>query len=177
MTLFGQTEESSRSLKINLSDKKDKDGFYPKHIGMEASGVSSGAYAVQSALSRLRPLAFAAAFKIQDMIAEWILHANGSTAWIFKQKIADYRSMRRTLAWSEPSAFATRAIVSSSAFWELYGALCVAAPNIASSYCLICRCYPDSGIADDDPMSIDRPRHVAFPACSTRGAVGGSGPG
>jgi dienelactone hydrolase len=31
-------------------------------------------------------------------------------------------------------------------------------------------------IADDDPMSIDRPRQVAFPACSTRGAVGGSGP-
>jgi nitronate monooxygenase len=43
-------------------------------------------------------------------------------------------------------------------------------------YCLICRCYPDGAIADDDPMSIDRPRQVAFPARSTRGAVGGSGP-
>ncbi|MCS3522485.1 hypothetical protein AB7M56_000386 [Bradyrhizobium elkanii] len=37
-------------------------------------------------------------------------------------------------------------------------------------YCLICGCYPDGVIAYDDPMSIDRQRHVALPACSTRGA-------
>jgi hypothetical protein len=43
-------------------------------------------------------------------------------------------------------------------------------------YCLVCRCYPDGAVADDDPMPIDWPRRVAFPACSTRGAVGGSGP-
>lgn len=43
-------------------------------------------------------------------------------------------------------------------------------------YCRICKCYPDGAIADDDPMSIDRPRQMAFPACPTRGAVGGSGP-
>jgi hypothetical protein len=48
--------------------------------------------------------------------------------------------------------------------------------NFDPPYCLICRCYPDGAIADDDPMSIDRPRQVAFPARSTRGAVGGSGP-
>jgi hypothetical protein len=44
------------------------------------------------------------------------------------------------------------------------------------AYCLICRCYPDGAIAADDSVSIDPPRQVAFPACSTRGAVGGSGP-
>jgi hypothetical protein len=53
---------------------------------------------------------------------------------------------------------------------------CHSACNIDPPYCRICECYPDGAIADDDPMSIDRPRQVAFPACSTRGAVGGSGP-
>ena len=43
------------------------------------------------------------------------------------------------------------------------------------AYCLTCECYPDGAIAADDPISTDRPRQVAFPACSTRGAVGGSG--
>ncbi|MBR0947614.1 MULTISPECIES: SDR family oxidoreductase [Bradyrhizobium] len=50
------------------------------------------------------------------------------------------------------------------------------ASKFALPYCLICRCYPGGAIADDDPMSADRLRQVAFPACSTRGAVGGSGP-
>ena len=53
---------------------------------------------------------------------------------------------------------------------------CHSACNIAPPYCLTCRCYPDGGIADDDLMSIDRPRQVTFPSCSMRGAVGGSGP-
>jgi hypothetical protein len=52
----------------------------------------------------------------------------------------------------------------------------ISATILSSAYCLICECYPDGANADDDPMSIDRPRQVAFPACSTRGAVGGSGP-
>ena len=53
---------------------------------------------------------------------------------------------------------------------------CQSASKIDTPYFLICECYPDGANADDDPMSIDRPRQVAFPACSTRGAVGGSGP-
>lgn len=44
------------------------------------------------------------------------------------------------------------------------------------AYCLTCECYPDGAVAADDAMATDRPRQVAFPACSTRGAVGGSGP-
>jgi hypothetical protein len=53
---------------------------------------------------------------------------------------------------------------------------CHSACNIDPPYCRICECYPDGAIADDDAMSIDWPRQMAFPACSTRGAVGGSGP-
>jgi hypothetical protein len=54
--------------------------------------------------------------------------------------------------------------------------VCQSALKFDGAYCLTCRCYPDGAIADDDLMSIDRPRQVAFSACSTRGAVGGSGP-
>src|SRR5271156_2681410 len=43
-------------------------------------------------------------------------------------------------------------------------------------YCLISRCYPDGAIADDDPMSIDRPGQGALPACPAGGVGGGSGP-
>ncbi len=43
--------------------------------------------AVRKALDRLRPLAFSAAFKIHDMIVEWILRANGSSAWAFQKKL------------------------------------------------------------------------------------------
>ena len=53
---------------------------------------------------------------------------------------------------------------------------CHSACNIDPPYCRICECYPDAAVAAVDPMSADRPRQVAFPACSTRGAVGGSGP-
>lgn len=49
-------------------------------------------------------------------------------------------------------------------------------PAILTPYCRICECYRDGAIADDDPMSIDRSRQMAFPPCSTRGAVVGSGP-
>ena len=46
---------------------------------------------------------------------------------------------------------------------------------MASAYCLIWERYPDGANAAGDPMLTDRPRQVAFPACSTRGAAGGSG--
>ncbi len=53
---------------------------------------------------------------------------------------------------------------------------CQSALEWDPSYCLTCECYPDGAIAADDPMSADPSRQLAFPACSTRGAVGGSGP-
>jgi hypothetical protein len=54
------------------------------------------------------------------------------------------------------------------AFIEGIASDCHSACNIDPPYCLICRCYPDGAIADDDPMSIDRPRQVAFPALRTQ---------
>jgi hypothetical protein len=121
-TLFDQTEATSQSLRLTLSETKNEEGFYPWHIGLTASGISIGADAVRSALSRLRPLAFAAAFKVQDMIVEWVLHANGSKAWKFWEKIAEYDAMEKAGTLCEPVAVAKRK-VTSKAFWELYKAL------------------------------------------------------
>lgn len=50
---------------------------------------------------------------------------------------------------------------------------CQSAFKFDPPYCLICRCYPDGANADDDPMSIDRPRQVTFPTRSTRGLWAG----
>ncbi|MGY3360538.1 hypothetical protein ACVWZK_007201 [Bradyrhizobium sp. GM0.4] len=49
---------------------------------------------------------------------------------------------------------------------------CQSAFKFDPAYCRISKCYPDG----TDARSTDRPRQVAFPACSTKGAVGGSGP-
>jgi hypothetical protein len=51
-----------------------------------------------------------------------------------------------------------------------------AAWNFDPAYCRICECYPDGTVTAVDPTSIERPRQVAFPACSMGGAVGGAGP-
>jgi len=118
-TLFNQNEKASTSLTLKLSEAKDEQGFYPRHFGLSAEPIVAGADAVQAALSRLRPLAFSAAFKMQDMIVEWILHANGSTAWQFEKKIKSYDAMRSAGTLCQPLAFASQSIVS-DAFWELY---------------------------------------------------------
>ncbi|MGX1015580.1 aspartate aminotransferase-like enzyme [Bradyrhizobium japonicum] len=60
--------------------------------------------------------------------------------------------------------------------WGVEALKCQSACKFDPSYCRICECYPDGAIADEDPMSINRSCHMAFPTCSTRGAVGGSGP-
>lgn len=120
--LFDQTETASHSLELNLSEAKNLDGFYRRHITLNLPSVSFGAGAVRSALSRLRPLAFSATFKIQDMIAEWVLRTNGSSAWSFSEKIADYDRMKTAGTLTEPAAFANKKMVS-DAFWGLYKAL------------------------------------------------------
>ena len=75
--------------------------------------------AVRAALNRFRPLAFSATFKLQDMIVEWILGANGVMVWAFKEKKKAYNRLRAGSKLAEPdlfSAYPNMAI----AFWELY---------------------------------------------------------
>lgn len=50
--------------------------------------------AVMDALRHFVPLAFQAAFKAHDMFIEWILHANGCTAWQFVAKKTEYRERK-----------------------------------------------------------------------------------
>ena len=121
-SLFGQTEPTPSTLAFNLSDSKNAEGFYPAHRSMKAEGITVGDQAVRSALSRLRPLAFSSAFKMHDLIVEWILGANGSTSWRFKDKITDYERMLKGGTLSEPPALASWSL-GSQAFWALYKSL------------------------------------------------------
>ena len=60
---------------------------------------------------------------------------------------------------------------------EVYAGLgCQSALEWDPSCCRISECYPHSAIVLVDATSKYRPRQVAFPACSARGAVGGAGP-
>ena len=54
--------------------------------------------------------------------------------------------------------------------------VCQSALEWDPSCCRISECYPHSAIVLVDATSKYRPRQVAFPACSARGAVGGAGP-
>lgn len=49
---------------------------------------------VMAALRRFAPLAFQAAFKVQDMVIEWVLRTNGSDVWRFSDKVDEYWSRR-----------------------------------------------------------------------------------
>lgn len=122
VALFDQRETISHSVELNLSEAKNPDGLYRRSITIDIPSVSFGAGAVRSALSRLRPLAFSAAFKIQDMIAEWVLRTNGSRAWSFSEKMADYDRMSTAGTLTKPMALANKNMVS-EAFWGLYKAL------------------------------------------------------
>jgi len=116
-TLYGQREMVGDGMSLVVGDVLP-DGEPRRHVYLRASmSISDGA--VRSALDRLRPLAFSAAFKLQDMIAEWILRANGVTDWPFSKKLAGYDKLKATGTLVQPNPFATNSSVS-MAFWELY---------------------------------------------------------
>jgi hypothetical protein len=115
--LFQQNETPGTRLSVNLGDEK-VDGLYPC-TRTHGSFVSTSAQAVRSSLSRFRPLTFSAAFKVQDMIAEWVLRANGSDKWRFEQKLRAYDDFRKSGTFIEPNTFLSWPELS-LAFWELY---------------------------------------------------------
>jgi hypothetical protein len=118
-TLFKQSEtpDGGGAASFTLGDIT-QDGVQRVNVFAHViSSVSEGA--VRAALDRLRPLAFSAAFKMQDMIAEWILRANGVNDWQFSKKLDGYDKLRAGGRLSEPSLFAHRPLLA-RAFWELY---------------------------------------------------------
>jgi hypothetical protein len=121
--LFDQHPPSDGGgLEIDLSKPKTSEGHFPVNATLTMRGFSSADEAVKAALSRLRPLAFAAAFKMHDMIAEWVLRANGSHSWRFVEKVSDYRRLQGAGSLAQPPVLANWP-AGAEAFWVLYETL------------------------------------------------------
>jgi hypothetical protein len=115
--IFGSDAEIANKISINLWEKTEGgDQIFRSHHEFL---VDSSAGDVQSALNKLRPMAFVAAFKLHDMIAEWILKRNGASSWRFKEKIQRYKALKAAGSFIEPDYFLARPNVS-EAFWEIY---------------------------------------------------------
>jgi hypothetical protein len=119
--LFGERAPSGEGLELDLTKPKTSDGYYPV-VAKAVGHASVTGNAVKSALSQLRPLAFATAFKMHDMIVEWVLRANSCHDWAFKKKIENYKQLVAAGSLSQPSALANWSI-GSSGFWKLYESL------------------------------------------------------
>lgn len=116
-TLYGQGESSGAGVTVTLGELTPE-GNLRRHIRMLCTTSISEA-AVRVALDRFRPLAFGAAFKMQDMVVEWVLRANGESAWRFSDKLKAYDRLRAASGLIEPTLFAEQQAVA-RAFWELY---------------------------------------------------------
>ena len=117
-TLHGHRETPIGGMSLVLGDLTAS-GDQKATVSMHAAltGVSTGG--TREALDRLRPLAFSAAFKLQDMVAEWILRANGISGWRFAEKLAGYARLQGACTLAEPPLFSQRPVLA-RAFWELY---------------------------------------------------------
>ncbi len=116
-TLYGQREAPIGGMELVLGDLTP-DGEQRRIAQVQAtSSISEGA--VRAALDRLRPLGFSAAFKLQDMVVEWILRANGVTYWPFSKKLAAYDKLCQAGSLAEPHMFSAKPHLA-RAFWELY---------------------------------------------------------
>lgn len=116
-SIFGADGEISNKVSIDLSEKtEDGDLIFTHHHEIL---FDSSVNTVQSVLNRLRPMAFVAAFKLHDMIVEWILKKNGVSDWRFAEKIKGYKALKAAGSFIEPDYFIARPDVS-KVFWKLY---------------------------------------------------------
>jgi hypothetical protein len=116
-TLHLHDEAPVGSTTVTLGDLTPE-GELRRAVSMVGRSDMSGT-AVRAALSRLRPLAFSASFKLQDMVAEWLLRANGVSDWQFSKKLAAYDKLLGSGSLASPPLLAANSPVS-KAFWELY---------------------------------------------------------
>ncbi|AUB83194.1 hypothetical protein [Candidatus Thiodictyon syntrophicum] len=116
-SLFGQSASSCHGIELTLGNLNREGRQQIQFSSVMRDGDCDDA--LRSALSRLRPLAFSAGFKLHDMIVEWILRANGRNDWAFKKKLENYDSLILNSSLVEPDFLAQRPILS-KAFWELY---------------------------------------------------------
>lgn len=119
--LFAQSEAPTEVITSNLSQLCGDTG-QPLVEVSRSSQVSFSDSAVKAVLGEMRPLLFSAAFKVNDMIAEWILRANGCWSWPFSAKIQFYNRAVAANRLSEPAEFVAWP-AGATAFWRLYSAL------------------------------------------------------
>jgi hypothetical protein len=101
--LFRQSESTNGVTEITLGAVNERGDLRGRKSILFVSSLSEPA--VSEALAPFRVLAFTSAFKLQDMIAEWILEANGEHLWKFSEKLKKYDQLKRAGALHEPPAF------------------------------------------------------------------------
>jgi hypothetical protein len=118
--LFDHSEKPNGSMNITLGDLAENGNLRSTVNVVISENISASA--VGTALSRLKPLAFSACFKLHDMMVEWILRANECTDWQFKKKISAYNKLKNSNTLIEPDLFVQRGEIS-EVFWGLYQSL------------------------------------------------------
>jgi len=118
--LFDHTEKPDGSMDITLGDLAENGNLRATVNVVISESISASA--VGTALSKLKPLAFSACFKLHDMIVEWILRANECTDWQFSKKISTYKKLKNAKTLTEPDLFVQSGEIS-EVFWGLYQSL------------------------------------------------------
>ena len=114
---FHQSEKPNSEISFIYGNTNDKGDLYGEIKISIVTRISE--QDVQEALGRFRVLAFTSAFKLQDMIADWILEANGHSKWRFKEKLNLYDNLKRSGNLQSPTEFSRRADFG-DAFWALF---------------------------------------------------------
>lgn len=112
---FAQSED--QVVNFTLGDTNAMGELVANHEVKLVTRISDGA--VKEVLEYFDILAFTTAFKLQDMIVEWIMRANGENAWRFKEKLDAYDRFLKAGTLHQPQEF-TRKPHIANAFWELY---------------------------------------------------------
>lgn len=118
--LFLQREEAGR---CTIEWSRRVGGRLTKRVFLEVSD-SYCESAVQNALNEFRPLAFALAFKIQDVLAETVLEANGiprakALSLSYGEKRKKIEALKTSGGLYEPDVLANHQKIS-EAWWRLY---------------------------------------------------------
>lgn len=116
--LYNQMEGEVDKIKIIFDDRLS-DGNLKMNILLTGS-ISLSENAVKKTLNLMRPLSFSSAFKIQDMVIDWILNENNFRKdYRFKQKIGRFEDIEKSDNFLLPKFFENNLNIL-KAFFHLY---------------------------------------------------------
>ena len=118
VTLHSQSEEAIGGTTVTLGDLTPS-GELKRIVSAHARSCACPTTRCELPWTGYGHWHSARAFKLQDMVAEWILRANGATDWPFSKKLKAYDGLRIAGTLIEPLFFAEHGHLS-RAFWELY---------------------------------------------------------